>query len=127
MKNMPRTTKQMLEHFSECLENCLACYRVCTETMSHGWQLGGHYAEAAHLRLLADCADICQTSANFLMRGSERHSSVCAVCAEVCLRCAEQCERFADDEWMKVCAAACRRCAESCQLMTAMQASTARA
>src|SRR5215510_8189500 len=81
--------------------------------------VGGRYAEAAHLRLLADCADICQTSASFLMRGSERHASVCAVCAEICTRCAEQCERFADDEWMKVCATACRHCAESCQTMSA--------
>ncbi len=127
MKNMPRTTKQMLERFSECLENCLNCYRVCNETLSHGWQLGGRYAEAAHLRLLADCADICQTSASFLMRGSERHASVCAVCAEICTRCAEQCERFADDEWMKVCATACRHCAESCQTMSAMQAGSASA
>lgn len=127
MKNLPRTTKQMLERFSECLEDCLNCYRVCTETLSHGWQLGGRYAEAAHLRLLADCADICQTSASFLMRGSERHASLCAVCAEICTRCAEQCERFADDEWMKVCASACRHCAESCQTMSAMQAGSASA
>ena len=127
MKTMPWSTKQMLERFNECLETCLNCHRVCSETLSHGWQLGGHYAEAAHLRVLADCADICQTSASFLMRGSERHVSLCAVCAEICTRCAEDCERFADDEWMKVCAQACRRCAEACQVMAATQAGTARA
>jgi hypothetical protein len=31
--------------------------------------------------LLLDCAEICQTAANFMLRNSELHSRTCAVCA----------------------------------------------
>ena len=81
------------------------------------------HAEPAHIRLLSDCAEICQTSANFMLRGSELHSRTCGVCAEVCERCATECDRMGDDAQMKVCADMCRRCAESCrQMSTAMAA-----
>ena len=74
------------------------------------------HAEAAHIRLLLDCAEICQTSANFMLRGSDLHARVCAVCAEVCERCAQDCETFEED-FMQACAQECRRCAESCRRM----------
>ena len=79
-------------------------------------------AEAAHVRLLLDCAEICQTSANFMLRGSDLHMRTCAVCAEVCQRCAESCERMGDDTQMRACAEECRRCADSCHRMATMAA-----
>ena len=85
----------------------------------HCLQMGGRHAEAGHLQLLLDCAEICQTSANFMTRGSELHNRTCAVCAEICERCAEDCEQFGDEALMKACAETCRRCAESCRQMAA--------
>lgn len=106
-----------------CIQECLNCHSVCLQTITHCLQMGGKHAEAAHIRLLLDCAEICQTSANFMLRGSDLHGRVCAVCAEVCQRCAQDCERFTDDEQMRHCAKACRTCAESCrQMATAMAA-----
>jgi len=84
--------------------------------------MGGEHAEAGHIRLLLDCAEICQTSANFMLRMSELHGQTCDVCADVCGRCAEDCERFGDDQMMQQCAAACRSCAESCHEMAEMAA-----
>jgi hypothetical protein len=79
---------------------------------------GGDHARTEHVTLLLDCAEICQTAANFMLRNSELHSRVCALCAEVCDRCAEDCEKLAaDDDMMRQCAQACRRCAEACREM----------
>lgn len=102
-----------------CIDNCTRCHAICVETMTHCLKQGGRHADPAHIRLLADCAQICATSADFMLRGSDLHGRTCAACAEVCDRCAESCERMDDDEMMKACADECRRCAESCRRMAA--------
>ena len=112
------TTHQMGPEMQQCIQNCMECHRICLETVAHCLQMGGKHAEATHIRLLLDCVEICQTSANFMIRGSDLHARTCAVCAEVCERCAEDCERIgSDDEQMRRCAEMCRRCAESCRRM----------
>jgi hypothetical protein len=103
---------------ANCIGNCQECHEICLRTVSHCLQKGGRHAEASHIRLLLDCAEICQTSANFMIRLSELHPVTCGACAEVCRRCAEDCERMADgDAVMGRCAEICRRCAESCSRM----------
>lgn len=104
----------------ECIDSCTTCHAVCVETIDHCLHKGGRHAEAAHIRLLRDCAQICATSADFMLRNSDVHHLTCAVCAEVCSRCADDCERLADDHMMKRCADTCRRCAESCARMASM-------
>jgi hypothetical protein len=99
-----------------CIELCTECHNVCVETLARCLQHGGEHAEPAHVRLMLDCAEICQTSANFMLRGSELHGRTCGVCADVCERCARDCAGFAE-EFMQRCADACRRCAESCRQM----------
>jgi len=100
-----------------CIDNCQTCHSICLETAVHCLGMGGEHAAADHIRLLWDCAEICQTSANFMLRGSDLHAHTCGACAEVCERCAESCARMADDKQMQACAEACRRCAESCRMM----------
>jgi hypothetical protein len=102
---------------ARCIDNCTRCHAICVETIRHCLEKGGRHAAPAHIRLLQDCAQICATSADFMLRGSELHSRTCAACAEVCARCAEECERMADDDMMRECAELCRRCAESCREM----------
>jgi hypothetical protein len=119
MASQPKTIKQQMTQIECCIQNCLECGRACLETISHCLLKGGEYSTEKHIRLLQDCAEICQTSANFIIRNSDLHLTICSACAEVCLRCAESCQRFGDDDRMKTCAEACRRCAESCQLMVA--------
>ena len=99
-----------------CIEACTRCHQVCLDTVTHCLEMGGRHADAAHIRMLLDCAEICQTSANFMLRGSDLHARVCALCAEVCERCAQDCETFEED-FMQACAQECRRCAESCRRM----------
>lgn len=103
----------------ECTQNCLDCHSVGLETVAHCLEMGGRHAEASHIRLLLDCADICRASADFMLRGSAHHAAVCGVCATVCDACAADCDRMGDDdELMRECAQACRRCAESCRRMS---------
>jgi hypothetical protein len=108
------------EAMRACIQECTSCHQVCLETVTHCLQMGGEHAKPEHIRLLMDCAEICQTSANFMLRGSEMHGVTCSACAEVCTRCAQDCERFGDDAMMKACAERCRSCAQSCQEMAAM-------
>jgi hypothetical protein len=108
---------QISDEMRECIANCTECHNICVETVTHCLGLGGTHAEADHVRLLLDCAQICAASADFMLRGSDFHKRVCGVCAEVCERCAEDCARFGDDELMRRCAEVCRRCAASCRRM----------
>ena len=102
-----------------CIDACVTCHRVCAETLQHCLNLGGPHAEADHVRLMLDCVQICQTSADFMIRSSPLHVHTCGACAEVCQLCADDCERLArDDEHMRRCADECRRCAESCRAMS---------
>jgi hypothetical protein len=100
-----------------CLENCAACERVCTETLAAVLSRPDRQVDTVLVRLLMDCADICGTSAHFLMRKSEFHPSTCRACADVCAACAAACEKQIGDEDLTWCARACRRCAASCEEM----------
>lgn len=100
-----------------CIENCLNCYSICAQMSAHCLIKGGRHAEASHLRLLHDCSEICRTSADFMLRGSELHAVTCGGCAVICDRCAKSCRSMADDEQMVRCAQTCDRCARSCSEM----------
>lgn len=108
-----------LDALQQCIQNCLDCSRICTETISYCHEQGGKHTVPAHIKLMLDCAEICQLSAHFMLRGSGFHTQTCAVCAEVCNACAESCEQFGDDAKMNNCADICRRCASSCREMAA--------
>ena len=103
-----------------CIQVCSDCHKACLQTIPYCLQAGGRHAEPNHVRLMMDCAEICQTSANFMLRGSDLHVHTCAACAEVCERCARDCAAMSEnDTRMAACAEMCRRCAASCRAMAA--------
>ena len=107
------------DEMDECIEVCLQSHVICTMTAQYALAQGGQLADVGTVGLLLDCAEICQTSANFMVRGSPFHTTTCAACAEVCRACAEACRGFAGDEHMEHCADVCEACAESCAAMSA--------
>lgn len=111
--------KELSDEMQVCIQNCMSCHQVCVITLSHCIEKGGRHAEAAYLKSLIDCAQICTTSADFMSRDSDIHPSICSACAEACLACAQSCELFSEDEVMKACAEMCRQCAGSCKHMAA--------
>ena len=109
---------QMSQDMQQCIEHCTRCHQVCLQTIQHCLGMGGMHAEQSHIRLLADCAQICSINADFMLRDSPLHARTCAICAEVCQHCAADCDRFGGgDPQMKLCADTCRHCAESCRKM----------
>lgn len=100
-----------------CIDECQRCHSTCHRTaMNHHLEAGGRHVEPKHFRLVMACAEICQTSVNVMLMGSDLHKRTCAVCAEVCTKCARSCAEVGD---MQECVDACRRCAESCRKMAA--------
>ena len=117
---MASSTSARTHSMERCIENCSNCQRTCLETAARHFR-GEHTPklEEAHVRLLLDCAQICSTSADFMMRGSDMHGHTCGACAAICDRCADECDRMGEDPYMAACAEICRRCAESCREMAA--------
>lgn len=100
-----------------CIDACGQCHQACIHTaMTHCLVEGGKHVEANHFRLMINCAEICQTSANFMLSGSAFHQKICEVCAEICDACVKSCEEIGG---MEDCVKVCRECAESCRRMAA--------
>ena len=116
---MPDTLAETRADANTCADLCQATRQSCLETMLYCLGRGGPYADADHIRLLADCAEMCQTAADFMLRESPLHGSVCAVCAEVCDQCAIECDAFAESR-LEQCARLCRQCAASCESLAGM-------
>lgn len=103
----------------KCIEACQKCHAICLQmAISHCLEIGGKHAEPVHFRLMLDCADMCQATANFMLRGSHFHDQACQLCGAICEACAQSCEQVGG---MEDCVKACRHCADSCrQLVEAM-------
>ena len=100
----------------DAIQACLDCHSMCLH-MAMGFCLerGGRHVEQKHFRLMLNCAELCQTSANFMLSDSPLHGRVCLICAEACEACAKSCEQVGD---MRECVEECQRCAKSCRSMT---------
>ncbi len=110
---MHRTSPEM----QSCIDACLGCYQTCfSMAMTHCLEMGGQHVEPGHMRIMMACAEICRTSAHFMLMKSEHAGHVCRECAEICEQCAAECERVGD---MDECVQACRACAAECRTMAA--------
>lgn len=106
------------EEMSKCVQLCRDCHGMCTQTIAHCLKLGGRHATPDHIRLLADCAQMCATTADYMLRESPFHDRTCRLCSDLCKLCAKDCDHVAgDDQMIKQCAELCRKCAESCERM----------
>lgn len=102
-----------LKDMQPCIEACTTCHATCLQTaMNHCLNTGGKHVGADHFRLMMDCAEICQTSANLQLSSSSFHVALCGICADVCEACAKSCEAIGG---MEDCVKACRDCAASCR------------
>lgn len=102
----------------DAIKACLDCHSMCLQTaMNFCLERGGRHVEQEHFRLMLNCAELCQTSANFMLSDSPMHGRVCAVCAEACEACAKSCEQVGE---MRDCVDECLRCAKSCRSMESM-------
>ncbi|HLG65495.1 MAG TPA: four-helix bundle copper-binding protein [Ktedonosporobacter sp.] len=113
---MQNTANPMLtDQMNDCIQDCLNCHTVCLDTAMRVMQKSGN---ADNVRTLLDCAEICLTSAHFMLRNSPLHTSTCQLCAMICQHCEEMCAQIGEND----CANACNACANSCQQMAKMVA-----
>ena len=119
---MSETVEQSMNRsMQECSRNCLDTYAACTAVANHCLERGGENASRAHQTTLLDCARLCATTAEFMLRGSPLHDSVCGVCAIACRICEQYCRALSDtDPEMSECADKCERSAASCERMIAV-------
>ncbi len=110
----------MTKEMQMCMDECMACNRMCMQTMTYCMMMGGQYMEGPVMSMMQDCVLMCRTCADFMMNGSAMCAKVCAMCAEMCMRCAMECEKFMDDAQMMACAKALRECAMACEKMMMM-------
>lgn len=104
-----------INNMQACIDACTKCYQTCLQTaMNHCLETGGKHTEPDHFRLMMSCAQICQTSVDLQLSGSDFSSKFCVLCAEVCEACANSCSEL--DE-MGDCEKVCRDCANSCRAM----------
>jgi hypothetical protein len=102
----------------DCIRDCLHCHSICLESaIEHGAARlpsprAGRPVTPSYFQVMLDCAEICQTTANFLLRGSPLHAAVCSLCAEICDTCAQKCQEAGG---MGACVQACRHCATACR------------
>ena len=85
------------------------------ECLAHCLEVGGRHIKPAHFRLMMNCAELCQRSANLQLSRSAFSAQLCAVGAQVCEACAASCQEIGA---METCVQACRACAESCLAMS---------
>lgn len=98
-----------------CIEACNRAHGVALGmAMNHCLDTGGDHVAPQHFRLMADCAAMCATAADFMLRGSEFHAGSCTLCADICDACATSCATL---DGMQTCVAACLACAASCRVI----------
>ena len=110
----------MAQMMKDCLLACANCHDTCLQTLEYCLQKGGAHVEASHIKALIDCATLCHTCEDFMLRNSTMHASVCGVCAKACEACAVSCSDMNDDPQIQMCIDACNRCAETCNHMASM-------
>lgn len=109
-------TIEITEHMRSAIAECEQCAQVCLEAATtHCLSGAGAARDPVLIRLLLDCGDLCRTSSNFLLRGSEYANYPVGICAHLCDQAAGACEAALDDDpVLAACARACRGCAATC-------------
>jgi hypothetical protein len=106
---------QLSRQAQEAIEALQRCHAVChSMAMLHCLEAADEHARPQHIRLMLDCAAVCQFTADAIGRKSQFHNRFAALCAEVCLTCAQDCENIGG---MEDSAEVCRRCAGLCEAL----------
>jgi hypothetical protein len=90
------------------------CHDICLETFAlHCMKVGGHHMAREHIRRMESCIELCNLTANFLLRHSPLTQELCDLTADICKQCAASCDGM-DDPKMNECVCACECAALAC-------------
>jgi hypothetical protein len=97
-----------------CAAACVACRDACTAAVTYCLETRGDPEDAAHIRLLRECADRCDNAISAL-RSEADGAAVMTAVAEVAGRCTREIiHQFPNDPELQACARACHECATGC-------------
>jgi hypothetical protein len=87
---------------------------MCLQTMQNCLKKGGKFADAKLSLMLAECAQLCQVTADMAATDSARCAALADACAKHCDDCARMCDAMAESV-LDECAASLRQCAAACR------------
>lgn len=95
----------------EMLEACAWSCRKSADACLGGSD-PGKFAES--IRLVVECAKLCEITAGYLDKGSAFQDEMLRICAEACDNCRNECERHMQWRHFRECADASGRCETAC-------------
>lgn len=107
-------TTHIHKHQTPTMDACIHACEEAHDALQHAvhdcLKKAGRHADAAHIGIMLDCAQMCHTAHDFMLRHSSQHGLACHTCEHICSACAKSCEALGDQDI----AAICKRCAEAC-------------
>lgn len=101
-------------HHSDTIRALHECHDACLEAFSlHCMKAGGNHMAREHIRRMISCSELCQLTANFLLRHFPMMQDLCDLCAEICKQCAASCKGM-HEPYMQHCVRACEEAARAC-------------
>jgi hypothetical protein len=101
-------TETISREIQQCVEACRECKKCCAALATSGG------LDSRTIGMVKDCAEICKTCSNLVLRESHFSANISKLCAKACKDCAAACEKASQSGIAQDCAAACRHCAEAC-------------
>lgn len=116
----PKAVDPHMSHFMDCAKACDDCARMCNMCAAHCTKMvaDGKKEHLATVRTCVDCASICKSASEIVIKSGPFSDLICTACADACKRCGDACEKHAEhDPIMKQCASECRKCENACRTM----------
>ena len=78
-------------HMQSCIDACNKCAQACLECFNACLNEPDLNARKNCVKMLVECAMMCQMSAATMSMGGSFTTEHCQMCAKVCDKCAEEC------------------------------------
>ena len=98
----------LLENLLLCVDACNTCAVACLDEENASKMKNC-------IKMDLDCAEICQTSINFITRDSLYTKEILQMCFKLCEACALECGIHTGMEHCVKCAERCKQCANECK------------
>lgn len=110
----PAETWMLQQNYTDTVLALRHCHDTCLEAFTYCARIGGKHMAREHVILMESCIELCQTTANFLLRYAPLTEELCSLCASICKQCATSCNAL-NDMQMNRCAIACQKAAHACR------------